>query len=115
MVAWESDWTRFFIRDVNGHILYKLPETELDWCLWELDMCNRESDKDEILFQDADGYWTLYWTGYLHIHALVAFFIDKTIDEKELLSKYNILIKRSVGPEPDKGPWFSTTPKPGKL
>ena len=115
MVCWESDWTRFYIRDVNGHRLYELPKTKADWCLWEADICDRDSDKDEILFQDADCYWFLAHTGYLHIHALVKFFIEKTIDEKELLSKYNIVIKKSVGPEPDKGPWFSTTPNPGKL
>ena len=115
MVAWESDWTRFFIRDVNGHILYELPKTEADWYLWDADISDRDSDKDEILFQDADGYWLLDWKGNLDIDALVKFFIDKSIDEKELLRKYRIMIKRSFGPEPDKGPWFSTTPNPGKL
>ena len=109
------DYTRYFIRDVNGHVLYELPKTKSDWYIWEADMTDRESEKDEILFQDAEGYWSLYWTGYLYIHALVAFFIDRTIDEKELLSKYRIMIKRSFGPEPDKGPWFSTTPNPEKL
>ena len=115
MVAWESDWTRFFIRDVNGHILYELPKTEADWYLWDADMTDRDCDKDETLFQDADGYWSLDWEGYLHIEPLIAFFIDKTIDEKELLSKYKIVIKRSFGPEPDKGPWISARPSPGKL
>ena len=111
----KSDWTRFYIRDVNGHILYELPKTEADWYLWDADISDRDSEKEEILFQDADGYWLLDWKGNLDIDALVKFFIDKSIDEKELLSKYRIMIKRSFGPEPDKGPWFSTTPSPGKL
>ena len=74
-----------------------------------------ETLTDEILFKDTVGYWFLAHTDYLHIHALVAFFIDKSIDEKELLSKYGIIIKRSFSSEPDKGPWFSARPSPGKL
>ena len=115
MAECESHWTRSYIRDDSGHRLYELPKTEDDWYLWEADITDRGSEKLTILFQDTIGYWSLHWKGYLHIHALVKFFIDKTIDEKELLNKYKIQIKRSLGPEPDKGPWFSTTPSPGKL
>ena len=111
----KSDWTRFYIRDVNGHRLYELPKTKEDWNLWVADICDRNSEKDEILFQDTVGYWFFDNTDFIHVHALVKFFIEKSIDEKELLSKYGITIKRSFGPEPDKGPWFSTSPKAGKL
>ena len=74
-----------------------------------------ETLTDEILFKDTVGYWLFHHTDFVHIHALVKFYIEKSIDEKELLSKYGIIIKRSFSSEPDKGPWFSARPSPGKL
>ena len=75
----------------------------------------------ETLTRMKSCFKTLRATGFLIIQAtstsmlLSSFFIDKTIDEKELLSKYGIIIKRSFSSEPDKGPWFSARPSPGKL
>ena len=116
MVEPNSNYTRFFIKDVNGYLLYQLPQTRIDWFTWECDMCDRESEHLTILFQDGDTYWSLDWfTIPLNIEALVGYFVEKNIDTKELLEKHKILIKRSVGSEPDKGPWYFARPKPANL
>ena len=111
-----GDYTRFFIKDVNGYCLYQLPQTEIDWYTWECDMCDRDSEHDLILFKDGDTYWSLDWFSFpLIIGNLVDFFVNKTIDEIELFDKHKILVKRSDGPEPDKGPWYFSRPNAAKL
>ena len=84
-----GDYTRYFIKDVNGYRLYQLPQTEIDWYTWECDMCDRDSEHDLILFKDGDTYWSLDWFSFpLIIGNLVDFFVNKTIDETELLEKH---------------------------
>ena len=63
-----SNYTRFFIKNVNGYLLYHLPQTDVDWYTWECDMCDRETERDTMLFQDGESYWSLicysgYWGG----------------------------------------------------
>ena len=111
-----GDYTRFFIKDVNGYSLYQLPQTEIDWYTWECDMCDRDSEHDLILFIDGDAYWPFdFFDPAFTMQALVDFFVNKTIDETELLEKHKILVKRSDGPEPDKGPWYFSRPNAAKL
>ena len=110
-----GDYTRFFIKDVNGYSLYQLPQTEIDWYTWECDMCDRDSEHDLILFIDGDAYWSFdFFDPAFTMQALVDFFVNKTIDEIELLEKHKILVKRSDGPEPDKGPWYFSRPSAAK-
>lgn len=111
-----SNYTRFFIKNVNGYLLYHLPQTDVDWYTWECDMCDRETERDTMLFQDGESYWSLIcYSGYLRIDALVKFFVERSIDEKELEDKYKIVVRRSFSSEPDTGPWISTSPDAGKL
>ena len=111
-----SNYTRFFIKDLNGYLFYHLPQTRVDWFTWECDMCDREAEHETMLFQDGDSYWSLYCPcEYVNIDALVNFFVEKTMDAKELEEKHKIFVKKSFGSEPDKGPWISMRPDAGKL
>ena len=111
-----SNYTRFFIKDINGYLLYHLPQTRVDWFTWECDMCDRNSEHETMLFQDGETYWSLIWySGSLDIDAMVKFFVERSIDEKELEDKYKIIVRRSFSSEPDTGPWISTRPDAGKL
>ena len=72
-----SNYTRFFIKNVNGYLLYNLPQTDVDWYTWECGMCDRETEQDTMLFQDGDTYWSLTWySGSLDIDAMVKFFVE---------------------------------------
>ena len=109
-------YTRYFIKEINGYLLYHLPKSRYEWFHWELDMCDRDSDQDTILFQDGNTYWSLIWySGILNIDALSKFFVEKFIDENQLFEKYKIVVRCSIGSELDKGPWFFTKPDAGKL
>ena len=106
---------RYFIKEGNGHLLYHLPKSRYESFHWELDMCDRDSEYDTFFFKDEDSYWSLQWPGNLDIEALVKFFVEKTINEKDLLDKFKITVKRSFSSEPDTGPWISLSPNAGKL
>ena len=72
-------------------------------------MCDRDSEHFTMLFRDGDTYWSLDWYwGSLNMEAVVDFFVEKTIDEKELLRKHGIFVKNWVSSRPDEGPWYFT-------
>lgn len=64
---WNSTYTCFFFHQRRQRILslYHLPQTELDWFTWELDMCDRDSCHFPILFKDGEAYWMLEAQGIL--------------------------------------------------
>lgn len=105
-----TSYTRYFIKDMNGFLLYHLPKPRFEWFHWELDMCDRDSEHFTMLFREGDTYWSLDWYwGSLNMEAVVDFFVEKTIDEKELLRKHGIFVKSGVSSRPDEGPWYFTT------
>lgn len=111
-----SNYTGYFIKNINGYLLYNLPQPDGDWYIWEVDVCIRESEQDTILFQDGESYWSLSWDGVsIEIDALVKFFVERSIDEKDLEDKYKIFVRRSFSSEPDTGPWIPMRPDAGKL
>lgn len=105
-----DSYTRFFIEDYKGYLLYHLPKTDPEWFLWEVDWINRESEKETILFKDGDTYWSVDQFGHMYLtEYLVMFFVDKSIDEMEMRNKHNLFIKKGADLESD---WYSTPPKP---
>ncbi|WFD24811.1 hypothetical protein MEQU1_003516 [Malassezia equina] len=105
-----DSYTRFFIEDYKGYLLYHLPKTDREWFLWEVDWIDRESEKETILFKDGDTYWSVDQFGHMYlIEYLVMFFVDKSIDEMEMRNKHNLFIRKGADLESD---WYSTPPKP---